>query len=119
MDEQGPDAGELHGSVLPPNYVSRKLESSAIVKTGDGQLFGLTVTNTNAATQFLLGFDAQTLPGDGAVPLFAYKLPAADALPLTWIPGRTFFAGLILCNSSTQGSKTIGAADCLFDVQYL
>jgi hypothetical protein len=103
----------------PPNYESRQLEAFAVVKTGDGVLYGLTVTNTNAAAQYVLGFDARTLPGDGAVPLFGYKVPAGDALPLTWIPGRTFFSGIILCNSSTQATKTIGAADCLFDVQYL
>lgn len=119
MTDEQEYGGEAQAVAPTPNYVSRKLENFAIVKTGDGIVFGLTVTNTNAATQFLLGFDGQTLPAEGAVPLFAYKLPAADALPLAWIPGRTFFAGFILCNSSTQGTKTIGAADCLFDVQYL
>ena len=33
--------------------------------------------------------------------------------------GRWFTIGCIVCNSSTQGSKTIGSADCLFDVQYI
>jgi hypothetical protein len=27
--------------------------------------------------------------------------------------------GIILCNSTTQGTKTLGAADCIFDVQYV
>ncbi len=102
----------------PLNNTSPALEAFRVVKTGDGILYGFTVTNTGAA-QFVLGFDQRTLPADGAVPLFAFPIAADDALPLNWIPGRTFLSGLVLANSSTNATLTIGAADCIFDAQYL
>jgi hypothetical protein len=103
---------------LPLNNPSAALEAFRVVKTGDGWLCGFTVTNTKASVQFVLVFDARDLPPEGAVPLIGKSLPASDALGMIWIPPRRFEAGLVLCNSSTQGSKTIGSADCLFDAQY-
>jgi hypothetical protein len=110
--------GESMG-LTPDNYTSRALEASAVVKTGDGVLFGFTVTNTKGSDQYVLVFDARGVPGSGAVPIFGQKVSAGDAVSGLWWPGRTFFAGIVLCNSSTQGSLTAGAADCLFDAQYL
>lgn len=110
--------GEL--AVLSPlNYRSKALEASCVVKTGDGVLFGFTVTNTKASAQFVQLFDALTVPADGLLPIFSKSVPSGDAVGFNWLPGRTFFAGIILCNSSTSTSKTVGSADCIFDAQYL
>lgn len=106
-------------ALVPLNYASPALAKSAVVKTGPGILFGLTVTNTNAAAQFVQVFDAASVPADNAVPLFSKSVPSNDAVGFQWIPGRTFLTGIVVCNSSTANLKTIGAADCLFDVQYL
>lgn len=103
----------------PFNYASRKLEAFAIVKTGDGWLYGFTVTSTKASAQFILIFDAPSLPADGAVPLIGKAAAAGDATGAEYFQPRRFESGLVICNSSTQGSKTIGSADCLFDVQYV
>lgn len=103
----------------PFNYASKGLETFAVVKTGDGWLYGFTVSNTKGSAQFVLVFDAHDLPPEGAVPLIAKSVPASDAVGFSWVPPRRFEAGLVLCNSSTQGSKTIGSADCLFDAQYV
>lgn len=103
----------------PLNAASPRLEASRVVKSGPGILYGLTVTNTNAAAQFVQVFDAAALPADAAVPLFAKSVPAGDAVGFQWLPGRTFLTGIVVCNSSTAGAKTIGAADCLFDAQFL
>lgn len=113
-----PFLGEQAG-LTPDNYTSRALEASAVIKAGDGILYGFTVTNTNGSDQYVLLFDRRTVPGNGAVPIFGQKVSAGDAVSGLWWPGRTFFAGIVLCNSSTQGSLTAGAADCLFDAQYL
>jgi hypothetical protein len=103
----------------PLNATSPRLEASRVIKTGPGILFGFTVTNTNASAQFVQIFDAATLPADGAVPILSKSATAADATGFNWIPGRTFLVGCIICNSSTQATKTIGAADCIFDCQFL
>ena len=106
-------------ALLPLNHSCIALVASMVVKTGPGIVYGFTVTNTKAAAQYVLGFDAAALPADGAVPLFAKSMPANDAVGFNWLPGRTFGTGLVLCNSSTQGTKTIGSADCLFDCQFI
>ena len=104
---------------LPLNNASRQLANFVVVKTGDGWLYGFTISNTKASAQFVQVYDAHDLPADGAVPLISKSVPASDAVGFSWLPPRRFESGLVLCNSTTQATKTIGAADCLFDAQYL
>jgi hypothetical protein len=103
-----------------PSANSGALAASLVVKPTSGLLYGFTVTSTNVAAQFIQVFDASSLPANAAVPLFAFNVAAASYIAFSWMPyPRAFRNGLVLCNSTTQGSKTIGAADCIFDVQYL
>lgn len=104
----------------PYNSTSVALEASHFVSAGACRVFGFTVTSTKASGQFVQVFDASTLPADGAIPLLSIDIPTATAKGLDFgMSGRWFYRGVWLCNSTTQGSKTIGAADCLFDAQYL
>lgn len=106
-------------ALLPLNYESPVLQSSAQVKTGPGTFYSITMTNTNAAARFLQVFDAVKLPADGTVPLFSRSVPIADSLLLQWTNGHTFLYGLVVCNSTTAASKTLGAADSIFDVSFV
>jgi hypothetical protein len=113
----------VSGVVYQPDYVptnfNRGVLRSSIVLPGHIVVYGFTVTSTNAAAQFGLVFDQATLPADGAVPLIGKALAASDAVGFSWSPqGREFTQGLVLCNSSTLATKTLGSADCFFDVQY-
>lgn len=105
--------------LLPLYYGSARLQASAVVKTGPGTWYAITMTNTNAAARFLQVFDARDMPADGAVPLFSRSIAIGDSLTLTWTVGHTFNVGMIVCNSTTAASKTIGAADSLFDVTFV
>jgi hypothetical protein len=105
---------------LPRNASNPALAASLVVFTGQGRLMGLTWSNTKASTQFIQVFDASTLPADTAVPIISIDTSASAAKGLSFTPGgRWFTRGCIVCNSSTQGTKTIGSADCLFDAQYI
>jgi hypothetical protein len=104
---------------LPLNTTSPALQASRVVKTGPGILYGFTVSSTKASAQFVQVFDAAVIPADGAVPLISKSVPAGDAVGFSWLPGRTFNVGIIICNSSTQGTKTLGSADCIFDAQFI
>jgi hypothetical protein len=105
---------------FPRNSFSNALENSHVVTAGEGRLYGFTVSSTRASGQFIQVFDASVLPADGAIPLLSIDIATVTAKGVSWgITGRWFYRGIILCNSTTQGSKTIGAADCLFDAQYL
>lgn len=102
----------------PLNFSTGVLEN-AIVVPGRIVVYGFTVTNTNAATQFVCVFDANVVPTTGAVPLFSKSLPAHDAVGFDWTPrGRQFQTGLVLANSSTDATLTPAEADCFFDVQF-
>ena len=103
---------------VPVNF-NRGVLRASIVLPGHLVVYGFTVYSTNAAAQFLNVFDQAQLPADGAVPLFSWPLAANNGVGVSWAPqGRDFSQGLTLCNSSTDATKTIGSADCFFDVQY-
>lgn len=110
---------ESDEALLPLNIYSPALTNACLVKSGPGILYGFTFTNTLASAQYVLLFDAAKLPADGAVPILAKSCPTNDAIAFSWLPGRTFLTGIILCNSTTNTSKTIGAANCFFDAQYV
>lgn len=106
------------GQALPDNYTTGALAKS-LVLPGSIVVYGFTVYSTKSSAQFLNVFDAASLPADNAVPLFSWPLAANNGVGIAWQPnGRWFKGGLVLCNSSTDAVKTIGSADCFFDVQW-
>ena len=111
-----PDSDE---ALEPLNHYSPALQASMVVKTGPGILYGVTVTNTLTSAQYVMIFDATAVPSDGAIPLLAKSVPGSDAVGFSWLPGRTFLTGIVICNSTTQTSKTLGLANCLFDCQFV
>jgi hypothetical protein len=102
----------------PLNFSANRLVSSIVVP-GRIVVYGFTAYSTKASSQFLNVFDANALPADTAVPLFSFALGANSGVGFGWQPnGRQFQTGLVLCNSSTDATKTIGSVDCFFDVQF-
>ena len=93
--------------------------ASAIVKARAGAVYGWNVTNCNAAARWLQFFDSATLPTDTSVPLFSIPLAIGGSSNITLVRPRIFLKGIVVCNSSTAATKTIGAADSLFDIQYV
>lgn len=93
--------------------------ASSYLATGYLRVYGFTVYSSLASAQWILMFDASTLPADTAVPLMAFPIGASSNLGLYYgAPGRLFRRGLVLCCSSTDTTKTIGSASCFFDVEY-
>jgi len=100
-------------------YDSTALEASAIIKSTAGTLYSVTGYNDNAVAQFIQLHDASSLPADGGVPKIVLVVGAKENFyyDLGEI-GRWFSTGVIVCNSTTAATKTIGAANCWFDAQY-
>jgi hypothetical protein len=114
--------GETDAPGWPLNSSSNALENSRTIKSGAGILYGFQVLNTLAAAQFIQLFDSQALPADGAVPVCVFTVPTNPAnLSVFWGvgAGRFFQQGIVMCNSTTAATKTIGAANCFFDAQYI
>jgi hypothetical protein len=100
-----------------PSQNSGAVAASMVVKPTSGLLYGFTVSSV--AAQFIQVFDLSALPANATVPLLSFPVAATSIVGANWIPARAFRNGIVLCNSSTQHTKTIGSADCIFDVQYL
>lgn len=106
----------------PPQQLSAttpKLANSLIVASGQSKLWGFSGTNTKASAQFLLAFDANTVPANGAVPEFVMTAQASSDFWVSWTPNYRWHSdGIVICNSSTAATLTIGSADCWIDCQW-
>jgi len=90
--------------------------ASRIHKATPGKAFRLTMFNGNAAARFFQVFDSATLPADAVVPLLSVSVAANGSFTFDFgIYGRSFAAGIVVCNSTTGPTKTIGGADSIFD----
>lgn len=117
MRESYAPQGEAH-TPLPISSRSAVYEASRMAYAGECVLYGFHVYNSKVSQQFILLFDAEAIPADGQVPEVFWTVPASSQLDVAYTPhGRPHRQGITLCNSSTGPTKTIGAADCWFDVQ--
>lgn len=119
-----PDTNSLFVTVVSienvQNATTPIYANSLNVKTSPGRLKGLTGYNSKASAQFIQIHDASSLPADSAIPKIILTVPTVANFSFDFgTIGRYFTAGIIVCNSSTGPTKTIGSADCWFDVQYV
>ena len=93
--------------------------ASLVVKAAAGNLYVLTGYNSKTSSQFIQLHDAASLPADTAVPKVVFSVPASSPFSLDYgqLP-RRFETGIVICNSSTGPTKTIGAADLWLDCQF-
>lgn len=100
--------------------VSQALEASRVVKAGPGTVIMIKGYNSGA-DQFVQLHNTAALPADGAVPIAVQKAFGGDnfsfVIPVAGLPPNS--TGIFICNSSTAATKTIGAADCWFEVYYI
>lgn len=99
------------------NSTTTAYAASLIAKAAVGRLWAFSGYNSGPA-QFIQVHDAAALPANGAVPSLIFMVPATSNFEFDLgVYGRQFVNGIVLCNSSTGPTKTIGSADCWFDVR--
>lgn len=109
----------INGAVARRNAASAAYEASRVVKAGPGALFGFTGFNSLGSAQWIQLHDATALPANGAVPVAIFTAATIANFSADYgIYGRTFQTGILICNSTTGPTLTIGAANCWFDCQY-
>lgn len=106
-----------------PNYrsaVSAAYEAGHIAKAAPGTVVMIKGYNSGPQ-QFIQLHDAAAVAAEGAVPLALMTAAAQDnfsfLIPVCGLPPTTL--GIFVCNSSTGPTKTIGAADCWFEIYYI
>ena len=101
-------------------YSSTVYEASGVVKATSGTLVSISGYNSLGSTQFIQLHNAAAVPANTTVPVVFFSVPASSNFsfdfPLTGLP---FTTGIVVCNSSTGPTKTMGAADCFFTVVYI
>lgn len=104
----------------PSNATTTAYQSSLVIKPSAGILMGVSGYNAKTSAQFIQLHDSSTVPSDSAVPTGApISVPASSNFSIDFgAAGRKFSTGIVVCNSSTGPTKTIGASDCFFDAQY-
>ncbi len=102
------------------NSTSAAYETNRVAKASAGRLYGITGYNSRTTAQFIQVHNTASLPADTAVPVITFRVEGSKPFSLDFGRyGRYCSTGITICNSSTGPTKTVGSADCWFDVQYL
>lgn len=100
------------------NNTTPAYATSLVVKSAPGVLYGLTGYNSKASAQFIQIHDDDALPSNTAVPKITFTVAASSNFSIEFGRGRKFDVGIVVCNSSTGPTLTIGSADIWVDAQY-
>jgi hypothetical protein len=107
------------GTYSGTNATVTAYATNLVVKASAGTIYMLTGYNSLASSQFIQVHNAISLPADATVPAVMFYVPATSNFSFDFgVYGRFFSTGIVVCNSTTGPTKTIGAANCWFDAQY-
>lgn len=100
-------------------YDSSAYENAEVVKASPGTVHRISGYSSNVAAQFIQLHDAASLPANGVAPAIVFTVPASSNFDydLSEI-GRYCKTGIVVCNSTAGPTKTLGAADVWFNIQF-
>ena len=109
----------IHVDPLLANQVKQDLDGKSLCIAGRGHLMEFSVLNVSAGTRYLLLFDSETTPSNGARPRRSWTLTTLQNFDGIWAAGRPFNSGVCLALSSTQTSLTlVTAAEAIMEASF-
>lgn len=96
-------------------------EASAVVSGSATRVKSITMMldPTITTSRWCMGFNATSLPADGAAPDVRFLVAGAGASSKTYAAMRAFSTGLVLAVSTTPGTLTVATSgEAYFDVEY-
>lgn len=108
-------SGLISGSASISTVDSAAYESSHVGKSSAGTFYGVWGHNSGP-DQFIQIHNAASLPADTAVPKFTFLVKALSPFYFEPPSPVSFSTGIVVCNSTTGPTKTIGAANCWFNI---
>jgi len=110
----------LPAGAAPINASTAAYAASLVVAAGPTRLLRLSGYNAKVSAQFIQLYNTVSLPADTAVPVLVLTVAASSNFSLDLgMHGKKFGTGLVVGNSSTGATKTIGSADCWFEVTHV
>jgi hypothetical protein len=114
----GADRKAVGGGVGTPVLVNQLSLVLATVAPGGGKIRLYAIQGYNSGPQEYPVFDLAAMPANAVVPEINVPVPASSYFYEEFGGGIPYFAGLQICNSTTDVTKTIGAANCLILATY-
>ena len=101
---------------LPDQTGSTGKVNSQVISTGPRVL--IAVSGLSEIDQTIMIFDAVAVPNDGASP--KERIPAPANYPFSFESNRGIECrtGIVICNSTTPGTLTLGAVDTYWNVKH-
>lgn len=116
QDTTGRECGSVTATPgsLTAVAASTALESNHVLSASAKTFFGAQI-NTTSAAEFVMAFDATSLPSNGAVtPKLVWQVAANSTLSVGENPGIPFTTGIVLGCSTTGPFTLTASALCMF-----
>ena len=109
------------GGSLPYHKISLASDNATLVKGAPSCLYGVNVSNSNAAARYIKFYDKVTVPASTDIPVLTIYLPATNSINKVFAVGVSFLLGLgYRCTTgiADNDAGTVGAADLSIDFDY-
>lgn len=86
--------------------------NAIVASTRPCKLYQVLGYNSSASTQYIQVHQTNAIPANGVVPIFSFPVATGNYFSLDFGVYGVELDAVMICNSSTADTKTIGSTDC-------